>query len=378
VGKIGLVVNPVAGLGGRVGLKGSDGAEIQARARALGAEPQAMRRATIALAALIQQFPDLHIITYPDEMGAVSTAKANITAKIIGHLPPEETSARDTIKAARLMRSEGVDLILFSGGDGTARDIYQAIGSDFPVLGIPAGVKVHSGAFAATPQAAGELAVRYIDGKRVGLQLAEVLDVDEGKYRQGVLATQLYGYLSIPYHRRLIPGVKTPSFGNDESVLRAIAAEIVSSMEPGCHYILGPGTTTRAIMQQIGLPKTLLGVDVIQNGDLLAADMNEEGLLAIAKDGNCRIIVTPIGGQGYIFGRGNQQISPAVIAAVGVGQVTIISTPSKIFALQGKPLLVDTGDVKVDAELAGMHKVVTGLGDAMIYRVVGGLNAEEV
>jgi len=377
MGEIGLVVNPVAGLGGRVGLKGSDGAEVQSRARALGAEPHAMRRAGTALAALKQQLPDLHIITYPDDMGAVSAAEANVPSEIIGHLPRGVTSAEDTIKAAKSMRSAGVELILFAGGDGTARDIYQAVGSDFPVLGVPAGVKIHSGVFAATPQAAGELAARYINTRKPRLRLAEVLDIDEGKYRQGVLATQLYGYLSIPYHRRLIPGAKTPSFGSEETVLEAIAVEIVGSMEPGCHYILGPGSTTRAIMQEMGLPGTLLGVDVIQNGDLLAADANEDELLVIAKDGSCRIIVTPIGGQGFIFGRGNQQISPAVIAAIGVGKVTIISTPSKIIALQGKPLLVDTGDDQVDAKLAGMHKVVTGLGDAMIYPVVSDLSGQE-
>jgi len=370
MGEIGVVVNPVAGLGGRVGLKGSDGVEIQAHARALGAEPQAMRRAAIALTVLIQQLPDLHVITYPDDMGAASAAEANIPAEIAGHIPPGGTSAQDTIKAAQFMKSRGVDLILFTGGDGTARDIYQAVGSDFPVLGIPAGVKVHSGVFAATPQAAGELVARYINSGNKGLQLAEVLDIDERKYRQGALATQLYGYLSIPYHRRLIPGVKTPSFGGDETVLRAIGVEIVSSMEPGWCYFLGPGTTTRAVMQKLGLPKTLLGVDVVGDGCLLDEDVNERQLLEYAKDGNCRIIVAPIGGQGFVLGRGNQQISPAVIAAVGVSNVGIISTPAKIFALQGKPLIVDTGDAYIDAELAGMHQVVTGLGEKMVYPVV--------
>ena len=375
--KIGLVVNPVAGIGGRVGLKGSDGAEIQARARALGAEPQAMRRAAMALTVLIQRLPELHVITYPGDMGAVSAAEANTPAAIIGHLPVRGTSAQDTIMAARLMRSEGVDLILFSGGDGTARDIYQAVGSEFPVLGIPAGVKVHSGVFAATPQAAGELAARHIKSVKSGLQLAEVLDIDERKYRQGVLATQLYGYLTIPFHRRLITGVKTPSFGSDETVLKAIADEIVASMEPGWNYILGPGTTTGAVMLQMGLPKTLLGVDVVRDGRVLAADVNESQLLEYANGGNCRILVAPIGGQGFVLGRGNQQISPTVIAAVGVRQVTIISTPSKIFALQGKPLVVDTGDVHIDAELAGMHRVITGASETMIYPVESVVTVEE-
>ena len=377
MGKIGLVVNPIAGLGGRVGLKGSDGAEIQARARALGAEPHAMRRAAMALTVLNQHLPGMEIVTYPDDMGAVSAAEANTPAEIIGHLPPGGTSAQDTIRAARALRSEAVDIILFCGGDGTARDIYQAVGSDFPVLGIPAGVKVHSGVFAATPQTAGELVFRYIHAGKTGLQQAEVVDIDERNYRQGVLATQLYGYLTIPYHRRLIPGVKTPSFGSDETVLRAIAEEMVGSMEPGWCYILGPGTTTRAVMLQLELPKTLLGVDVVGDGRLLASDVNESQLLEHTKIGKCRILVAPIGGQGFVLGRGNQQISPAVIATVGVSQLNIISTPSKIFALQGKPLVVDTGDVHIDAELTGMHRVITGAGETMIYPVVSVVSAEE-
>lgn len=374
---IGLVVNPVAGLGGRVGLKGSDGAEIQAQARSLGAEPQAMRRASMALSALKQRLPDLHLITYPHDMGASSANKLNIPFELVGHLNSMKTTAEDTIEAARNMRSAEVELILFCGGDGTARDIYQAIGSDFPVLGIPAGVKVHSGVFAATPQAAGELAGNYVNRTKKGLKLAEVLDIDEHAYRRGVLATKLYGHLTIPYHQRLIPGIKTPSFGSDETVMSAIAAGVVASMEPGCCYILGPGTTTKAIMEQLGLSKTLLGVDVVQDGSLKAADVNERQLLGIAKDCSCSIIVSPIGGQGFVLGRGNQQISADVIRAIGVDKVRIVAAPTKIFALQGKPFVVDTGDVLIDVGIAGLHKVITGSGERMIYPVVSVLTFEE-
>jgi predicted polyphosphate/ATP-dependent NAD kinase len=373
--KLGLVVNPVAGRGGRVGLKGSDGAEIQARARALGAEPRAQERAVAALEKLAR-VDDLEIVTYPCEMGADAARACGFEPEVMGRIVPGETTAGDTRQAARQMHERGVDLLLFAGGDGTARDIYEAVGLEQPALGIPAGVKIHSAVYATNPASAGRLAALYLQGRVEGLREAEVMDIDEDAFRQGSLQARLYGYLQIPFRTSLVQSGKVPSSGEAAS-LAAIAEDVAAKMEPGSLYILGPGTTTRAIAQELGVDKTLLGVDVVRVGsgggpvELVAADVNESVLLELltAHDGQARIVVTPIGGQGYLFGRGNQQISPRVIERVGRDHVVVVSTPDKLHALGTQPLLVDTGDRAVDEMLAGYVLIVTGYDERAVRKV---------
>jgi predicted polyphosphate/ATP-dependent NAD kinase len=365
---LGLIVNPVAGLGGRVGLKGSDGLEIQERARALGAQPAALERATEALRALAA-LPDLELLTYPGEMGAAAARMSGLAATVIGTIQAGRTTAADTRRAAQEMHDLPVELLLFAGGDGTARDIYNAVGLDLPVLGIPAGVKIHSAVYATSPRSAGELATLYLQGRVPRLREAEVVDIDEEAFRQGVVAARLYGYLRVPYRRQLVQGVKTASPAAEQETVRAIARAVVERMEAGCLYIVGPGTTTRAVAAALGLEKTLLGVDVIANGKVLAADAGEAQLLELVRGRRARIIVTPIGGQGYLFGRGNQPISPQVIQAVGPANVVVVSTPQKLQALRGRPLLVDSGDEAIDRLLSGYVRVVTGYNEETMYRV---------
>ena len=373
--RVGLVVNPVAGLGGRVGLKGSDGVEIQARARALGAEPHAQERAVEALEKLAG-VENLEMVTYPGEMGADAARAAGLAPEVIGRIVPGETTAGDTRQAARQMHERGIDLLLFAGGDGTARDVYQAVGLEQPALGIPAGVKIHSAVYATNPASAGRLAALYLQGQVAGLREAEVMDIDEDAFRRGSLQARLYGYLQIPYRASLVQGGKVPSSGEAAS-LAAIAEDVAAKMESGCLYILGPGTTTRAIARELGVDKTLLGVDVVRAGpkgqkvELVAADANESKLLELleAHGGQARIVVTPIGGQGYLFGRGNQQISPRVIERVGKEQIVVVSTPDKLHALGTQPLLVDSGDRAVDEMLAGYVLVVTGYDERAVRKV---------
>jgi predicted polyphosphate/ATP-dependent NAD kinase len=372
--ELGLIVNPVAGLGGRVGLKGSDGAEIQRQARALGAEPHAGERAAEALARL-RRVEGLRIVTYPGEMGEDAARATGFEPVVMGDIVPGETTGLDTREAARQMHERGVDLLLFVGGDGTARDVYEAVGLKQTALGVPAGVKIHSAVYATHSRSAGELAALYLRGRVTSEREAEVMDIDEEAFRAGALQARLYGYLRVPYRSRLVQSQKMPSSGEAAS-LAAIAEDVVSKMEPGVLYIVGPGTTTRAIARELGLDKTLLGVDVVLDGELVARDANEADLLALleAHEGPARIIVTPIGGQGYLFGRGNQQISPRVIRRVGMDNILVVSAPDKLHALGSQPLLVDTGDREVDGILSGYLMIITGYNERAVRKVSAGTN----
>jgi predicted polyphosphate/ATP-dependent NAD kinase len=367
--KLGLIVNPVAGLGGRVGLKGSDGAEIQRKARELGAVPEAQNRAIQTLEMIRPLAHKLELVAYPGEMGEETARECGFEPTVIGAIKSGETTAQDTTNAAQEMQRLKVNLLLFAGGDGTARDIYSAIGDRLPVLGIPAGVKIHSAVFGTSPRTAGSLAALYLQGRVSSLREAEVMDIDEEAFRQGVLSARLYGYLKIPYQRSLVQGQKATSGRAEEASLRAIARDVLDVIEDDCLYIIGPGTTTRAITSELGLEKTLLGVDVLLAGKLVASDVNESRLLELLQGARAKIIVTPIGGQGCIFGRGNQQISPQVIKMVGKDNVIVVSTAEKINSLGGEALWVDTGDRTVDEMLSGHVRVVTGHNERIIYRV---------
>ena len=370
--RLGLIVNPVAGMGGRVGLKGSDGKETLRRAVELGAVRLSPGRAVEALRRVARIREEVEVITYPGEMGEDEAREAGLQPTVIGSISEGSTTREDTIEAARTMAEMGVDLILFAGGDGTARDLVEAVDGEVPVLGIPAGVKIHSGVFAINPGEAGELAALYLEDGSVNLRELEVMDIDEEAFRDDRLSARLYGYLKVPYVEAMVQNTKSGSAATDEFSLEGIAADIVDGMEKDVLYVLGPGTTIRPIAERLGLDKTLLGVDVVLNGELVAADANEERLLELVEGLETRIIVTVIGGQGFVFGRGNQQISPQVIRSVGVGNVTIVATPSKLAALQGRPLLVDTGDPELDETLSGYAKVVTEYGRRVVYRVRAG------
>jgi len=367
--RLGLIVNPVAGIGGRVGLKGSDGAEIQKRALELGAVPQSLDRAIQALERIKSIKDDLEVITYPGEMGEDAVTACGFEPTVIGSIKQGETTAEDTRIAAQEMLRLKVNLLLFAGGDGTARDIYSAVGEGIPVLGIPAGVKIHSAVFATNPISAGDLAVLYLRGRVSSLREAEVMDIDEEAFRQGIVSAKLYGYLKIPFRRRLVQSLKIASRPGEKASLEAIACDVVDRMGDDYLYIIGPGTTTRAITSKLGLNKTLIGVDVVFKRKLLASDVNESQLLNLLERREAKIIVTPIGGQGCIFGRGNQQISPEVIKRVGKDNIIVVSAPEKIDSLGGRPLWVDTGDRAVDRMLSGYMRVVTGYDEQVICKV---------
>ena len=355
-----------------MGLKGSDGLEVQQRARQLGAEPLAQHRTAEALERLAAL--PIELLTPPAEMGEAIARRCGLDPHLIptSSLPAESpgfTTADDTRRAAQAMRVAGVDLILFAGGDGTARDIYDAIGSDYPVLGIPAGVKIHSAVFGLTPRRTGELAAEFLRGRHTRLHEAEVLDLDEAAYREDQIVTRLYGYLKIPYRREYVQNQKVPTPAGDSVQAQAIAAEVVERMRPDWAYLLGPGTTTRAVTKRLGLSKTLVGVDIITRNEVLSMDVGERQILDMLEKRPLGMIVTPIGGQGFLFGRGSQPLSPEVIRRVGQVDILVISPTSKIAALRGQPLRVDSGDPEVDRLLSGYIEVITGYREKVIYRV---------
>ena len=309
------------------------------------------------------------LLTPPLEMGESAARQGGFSPQVIGEIRSGCTTAEDTRTAALAMLRARVDLLLFAGGDGTARDVYQAVGTQLPCLGIPAGVKIHSGVFALNPQRAGELAREYLQARQPRVREAEVIDLDEASYRCGRIVTALFGYLKVPYHRRLVQNQKAPSTAADDIHVGAIAAAIVDSMQPGWLYILGAGTTTRAIAERLGFPKTLVGVDVITSEAMVALDVGERQLLELVESQPAKIVVSPIGGQGFIIGRGSQPISPAVIQRIGRENILIASSPDKLAALRGRPLLVDSGDAQVDRCLCGYLPVVTGYRDRTFYRI---------
>jgi predicted polyphosphate/ATP-dependent NAD kinase len=369
--RIGLLVNPIAGMGGRVALKGTDGPDALTLARRLGATPVAPGRTSRALRRLATALPDAVLVAGPEAMGADVARASGLPVRPLSLPAPEPTSAADTQACARALADEGVDLLLFAGGDGTARDIVEAIGSRLPIVGIPTGVKMHSGVFAATPDAAGRAAAAYLRAPGGGaVDEAEVADVDEAAARAGRASTRLYGLARVPRQPALMVGAKSSSPPRADRALDALCQELATSIAPGATVILGPGTTTARVLEHLGLSGTLLGVDAVRDGALVGRDLGEEELLALLADApDARLLLGVIGGQGSLLGRGNQQLSPRVLRRIGGERIEIAAAADKLVALQPPVLRIDTGDEALDAELSGRRRVRTGPNTIMIMPV---------
>lgn len=375
--RIGLIVNPIAGMGGRVALKGTDGAAL-AEAISRGAVPRAGERAACCLKEMASAGP-FTLIAASGVMGADSARAAGLEHTAVGEpRAVGETSREDTLFAAREIAEMGVDLLLFAGGDGTARDICGAVGDSVLALGIPAGVKIHSAVFASSPTSAGRIAAAVASGRKISERSLEVMDIDEDAYRAGRLAASLYGYLRVPYERGRVQAAKSAS-GASDAALRASAAsgaaDIVRASE-GRLFFVGAGSTTAEVARDLGIAGTLLGVDALIGGAsprLEASDVTERDMLdALDRHDEASLIVTPIGGQGFIFGRGNPQFSPEVIRRVGRENIIVVSSASKIASLGGEPLRADTGDEALDAELEGYIRVITAPSERAVYRITKG------
>lgn len=369
---IALLVNPLAGVGGSRALKGSDGEQVRELVRREGGVDRAASRASRALSLLRDSGELLRFSTWGGAMGEDLLRSLGIEAAVLGNPGPGLSDAGDTREAAAALCAQA-DLLVFVGGDGTARDVLDAVGDNYPVLGIPAGVKMHSAVFAVSPEAAGELLIRLARGGLVGLRRQEVRDIDEEAFRAGRVRTRFYGEMQVPGEARFLQQTKVGGREDQSLAAAEIAAWLAESLDPQTLYLVGPGSTTAALLEELGLPATLLGVDVLRDGAVLAADADEQTLLELlaAHAGPARIVVTAIGGQGHIFGRGNQQLSPRVIRAVGCDNIQVVAAKSKIAALEGRPLLVDSNDPELDRTLAGYRPVITGYDEEILYRVDG-------
>lgn len=387
--KIGLIINPVAGMGGSVGLKGTDHVVEEALRR--GAVPGSEKRAETALRELLPYKDELLICTGAGHMGGELAQRMGFRTEVLpagtdtgaAKAPADAdilaasafcfaTAGSDTIALGKRLLNEQADLLLFAGGDGTARDIYQAVGTELVCVGIPAGVKIHSPVYAKNPGAAGKLAAMWMSGRIKRYEEKEVLDIDEDAYRSGHINTALYGYLKIPAERALTQNRKAPTPLSDEAAIESIAYEVTDHMEPDVVYLVGAGTTTRGVMKKLGLPNTLIGVDVVENGKVLENDAYGERILSHIRGKRAKLILTVTGGQGFLFGRGNQQLTPEVIRTVGKENLIILATSSKLAELRGNPLLVDTGDDALNEELCGYYRVITGYKEYTVCRVAAG------
>lgn len=363
--KIGLIVNPIAGMGGSVGLKGTDG-KIYKKALKLGAKAVTPKR-TKELLSYIKNRKEINLVVAPGKMGETYVRNFNIAFKLIGQVP-EETSAEDTRRIIGEMLDGGIELLVFVGGDGTARDVYDVVGSKIPVVAVPSGVKVFSSVFAVSARAAAEIVDAFIEG--TNLTEEEVLDIDENAFRDNRLASKLYGYLMVPNVKKLLQAGKEASSMGKSSVdtKGEIARYVVKNMDKETLCLLGPGTTLKAITDDMGLPKTLLGVDAVYDNRLVGKDLNEKGILKLLKKYKSKkIIVTPIGGNGFIFGRGSKQFTPEVIRLVGRGNIIIVGAYDKVSKLDC--LRVDTGDFEIDKLLSGHIKVIVGKKEEMVMEV---------
>ncbi|MER5418344.1 ATP-NAD kinase family protein [Streptosporangium roseum] len=363
---VGLIVNPVAGIGGPAGLKGSDGPDVQREALARGSSPRAGDRAAQAVRTLLARRPGTRILTLAGPMGEHSARAAGAVPELLRLPPGDPSSPRDTTAAVAAMKD--VDLLLFAGGDGTARDVLDGSPS-CPVLGVPAGVKVYSGCFAVSPATAGDMAAGF-GRDTAGTVEAEVVDLDEEAYRRGRVGPRLYGTLRVPAARTRLSGRKVGSSSAAPGSAEGIAREVVARMRPGARYVLGPGATTMAVGRRLGLATTLLGVDVVQDGELVAADVTERQLADLVDGWESHAVVSVIGGQGFVLGRGNQQISPAVLKKImASGGLVVLATQQKLAGLGGRPLLADTGDPEADALVGGHVSVITGYRESAMYRI---------
>jgi predicted polyphosphate/ATP-dependent NAD kinase len=371
--KLGLIINPFAGIGGALALKGSDGPQVRAQALAAGAAQLAMSKAELALAQCLDLTEHVDIYTGSGDLGANSAKKLGFACQTVYEAPSNDTQSEDTLGLVNALAKLDIDLLLFAGGDGTARNICSQLPAHIPVLGVPAGCKIHSGVYAITPKAAGKVLKKVLMGELVSLQHAEVRDIDEVLFRQGKVIAKHFGELQVPHELAYIQAVKMGGKESDELLLDDIADYVIEIMqdEPDTLFVMGSGSTVNAIMERAGLSNTLLGVDLVCNQAVLGHDLTAQQLLDLTEGKPTKVICTLIGGQGHILGRGNQQLSPRFIRKIGKSNLILVATKAKLHALDNRGLISDSGDSALDEEMAGPIPVITGYRDQVLYFVQG-------
>jgi predicted polyphosphate/ATP-dependent NAD kinase len=372
---LGLLINPIAGMGGRVGLKGTDGVIDEAIRR--GATPVAPGRAIEflnALAHLVHQNDKMQLIACPLQMGEDVCQEVGLGCTTMDINISDTTNSADTRRCVAALYEAGVRLLVFVGGDGTARDILDVITEnqldDLLVLGVPSGVKMYSGIFVVNPADAAEV-VRMVLDDETAISDYEIMDADEKSFREDRFDIRLYGYMKGPSVPARFQGAKqaSPETIDEHEAQEAIAKYIIEQMVPDGTYILGPGTTVKTVADLLQVKKTILGVDLYRKGTM-HNDVNENEIIQLVDDfSKTWIVVSPIGHQGMLFGRGNQQISPGIIKRVGRDHITVISTLSKLRGIDGETLKVDTGDSVIDELLRGYIRVITDYKEVRLIRV---------
>ncbi len=367
--RLGLILNPFAGVGGPTAYKGSDAGTIQAAAARGELALTAPARAQTFLRGLHGIHERLELLTVSGAMGEAVCREFGYSCTVIDYVPANPSSGGDTEAAAARLAAAGVDLLVIVGGDGTARDVCRVLGERQLVLGVPAGVKMHSGVYAVNPQSAAEVVRQMVTGELVSVNEAEVRDIDEKAFRQGQVRSRYFGSMQVPDEVRFVQQVKQGGREVESLVMVDLAAHIEESLDGDTLYIFGPGSTTQQVLQNLQWPSTLLGFDVFRNRERLVADASAADLTRCISEhaGPIALYITAIGGQGHVLGRGNQQLTPELLRRIGRDNLHIIATKTKLKNLQGRPLLMDSGDPALDAEWSGYIRVFTGYRDTVLY-----------
>ncbi len=366
--KIGFLVNPIAGIGGRVGLKGSDG--VVNKAFEKGGVPLSPIKARLFLKKLNYKFfRDVTFLTASKDMGEIFFVEKRLNYKVLYRYNKNYTDFRDTIYAVKKFLDEGISLLVFVGGDGTARDIYSVVKEKVPIIGVPAGVKVYSGVFGYTPYETARLVEKFISNE-IRIIEREIIDINEESLRRGHIKIRLYGYAKTISFSNLLQPTKTMYLGEEEEENKeAIARYLFEQVEKDTLYILGPGSTIKKICKYLGLDKNELSVDLYLNGKIIERNVDEKTILKyLERYPHRKIIVTPIGRQGFIFGRGNQEISPLVLKKINREDIVVVATRAKINDL--RYLRIDTGDIEIDKKIRGYIRVIVDYNEEKIMKII--------
>ena len=375
--RIGIVVNPDAGLGGRLGFKGSDGRAKEAR------DAGAVDRAGPRMQQCISKFKEL-LASSLNRMG-VSPSIVAWSGRMGGDWldgfefeqrkeSPKESTAQDTSNLVHDLLEAEVDVILYAGGDGTTRDIVNALdGNETPLIGVPGGVKMHSGCFATTPKASAEVLLAFLQGDLM-VAITEVMDLDEETYQKGEWKVRMYGEAWTPSSPRFMQGAKEQVERASESdTIEGLANHIGNLIDddPELMVIWGSGGTLRRMGEHLNVELTLLGID-IQHKGTIHSDLNEQQLLQhlVGYEGPRLLLLSPMGGQGFLIGRGNLQLSPDVLRAIGFESILGVATPSKLLGLSS--VRIDTGDPLLDEEYQQRRfvKLLQGYRTTRVIRIL--------
>ncbi len=392
--RIGLIVNPIAGLGGPAGLHGTDGEDTWRRAESLGSTRRAGPLTRQFLRAMGAAASTVNWLAAPGSMGEDDLVHAalpcDVTRQVGAPLGTPalrrcaregssvrgaaaadttvaHTTAAETTAAAAAMARLGVDLVVFAGGDGTARDVLSGLSGDIPMVGVPAGVKMQSAVFGRSAAGTAAAVRQWIERRET--TSAEVVDLDEDSRRRGIVDSRLYGLATTIAAPSVVSGRKVGSTVPSSDAISGIADEALRQLDPTSVWLLGPGRTVQQISAQWGLPASLLGVDVVDAGQIVAADATAEDIRGLTRDRDIKVLLSPIGGQGFLLGRGNQQVTDGVGNRLRAEDLVVVASPSKLADLQGGPLYADWGQSCPPDEPEHI-RVITGRNQSAMLRLV--------